>query len=185
LPGLINRQFDFVYLFYLRGQQYQCTQHMFKVLYLHTGKDDFFKPVYLSWHCSVSGENCVDVPRFDEAYTTLPDKSKYKGGGFTVYGLLPDIPSLAAKRNNWENKIHNYDLIVVSDIVLLWRTAFRITAAFPGKEIALLDGNDSAALFPLNHYLPVYERYLYQSYRCIENNTTIKRAEQILSSCFG
>ncbi|MES2648561.1 MAG: glycosyltransferase family 1 protein [Bacteroidota bacterium] len=97
---------------------------------------------------SLLGENCVDVPRFDEAYSTLPDKSKYKGGGFTVYGLLPDIPSLTAKRANWENEIDQYDLILITDIVLLWQTAFRIAHTFPNKKIALLDGSDSTALFP-------------------------------------
>jgi hypothetical protein len=33
--------------------------------------------------------------------------------------------------------------------------------------------------------LPAYEQYLLHTYRWIENNTTVIRAEQILSSCFG
>lgn len=121
---------------------------MYKVLYLHTGKDDFLNLCTFHGMRSLLGENCVDVPRFDEAYSTLPDKSKYKGGGFTVYGLLPDLPSLPVRRSNWENEINEYDLIVFSDIVMQWRTAFKIAAAFPGKKIALLDGSDSTALFP-------------------------------------
>src|SRR4249920_1388382 len=99
-----------------------------RVLYLHTGGDDFLNMCTFHGMRSLLGGQCVDVPRFDQAYTTLPDKTKFKGNGFTVYGLLPDLPELSERRDKWESELDTYDLIVIAQIPKLWRTAVRISS---------------------------------------------------------
>lgn len=126
-----------------------------RVLTLQPAGQDYLADALLHGLRSVLGDDCVDVPRADRLYATLPaaDRAALRGRGFTLYGLLPDRPDLAAARARWADDIGGYDLVVVPSV---WRQ--RPLLAHPAvrsawRRVVLLDGEDFPAVFPYSKAL--------------------------------
>ena len=75
-------------------------------------------------------------------------RSKLRGNGFTLYGLLEEIPSLTAARHFWRKDLPSYDLVVISNLWSQWRQVQELLLSVEPKKLAILDGQDTPAIFP-------------------------------------
>ncbi len=127
-----------------------------KILFLHTNAPDYLVSGLFHGMRSVLGSDCVDLPRYDCMYKPYTEgmRSKLRGNGFTLYGLLDDIPSLAEERFFiWFTGIKKYDLYVIADIWLMWDTYKQLIKYVPPEKIIVLDTIDTSRIFPFNNYL--------------------------------
>jgi hypothetical protein len=100
------------------------------------------------------GKDCVDLPRFDAMYKPLSEKmrSKIRGRGFTLYGLLDDIPELAEERFFiWFKNIRDYDLYIIADIWNHYDVYNQLRKLVPPEKIVVIDPSDKTRLFPFNN----------------------------------
>ncbi|MEH2381179.1 MAG: glycosyltransferase family 1 protein [Nostoc sp.] len=121
-----------------------------KVLYLHHNQPDYLGESLFHGLRRLLGQNCVDIPRYDSMYAPLTDRIRYKlrGNGFTLYGLLEDIPALAEDRYFWQNDLDKYDLIIIANIYSQWHLVWQLLSVVPAEKLVILDGSDSPAFFP-------------------------------------
>jgi hypothetical protein len=121
-----------------------------RVLFLNDNQPDYLAESLFHGLRSLLGSDCVDVPRYDSMYAPLTDKmrAKLRGHGFTLYGLLADIPSLSEERFFWKKDLNSYDLIVIGNIWTQWQTCWELTQSMDVTKIAVLDGSDTTAFFP-------------------------------------
>lgn len=121
-----------------------------RVLFLHDNQPDYLAESLFHGLRTILGEDCVDIPRYDSMYAPLTDKlrSKLRGHGFTLYGLLNDIPSLAEERFYWKQDIDKYSLIVIGNVWTQWQLCWDLIQEIGGSRMAILDGSDTPAFFP-------------------------------------
>ncbi|MBD2099621.1 glycosyltransferase family 1 protein [Leptolyngbya sp. FACHB-261] len=121
-----------------------------KVLFLHSNQSNYLAETLFHGLRKLLGSNCVDVPRYDSMYAPMTDgiQSKLRGYGFTLYGLLEEIPSLAESRYFWHKDLDNYDIIVVADICNQWDLLWQLSTIVSPEKLAILDGQDTPAFFP-------------------------------------
>jgi len=121
-----------------------------KVLFLHHNQPDYLSESLFHGLRSLLGEHCVDVPRYDSMYAPLtPEmRAKLRGNGFTLYGLLDDLPKLAAERFFWRNSIADYDLIVLAAVWWQSDLVFELARQVDSRKLVLLDGDDFPAFYP-------------------------------------
>jgi hypothetical protein len=121
-----------------------------RVLFLHSGTEDYLSQGLFHGLRAILGPDCVDVPRFDVMYRDLPAdrRAALRGRGFTLYCLLDDLPGLEAIRAGWADRIASFDLVVLANVWRQWWMLFdpRIRAAW-GK-LVIVDGEDGPAFFP-------------------------------------
>ncbi|WP_071191163.1 hypothetical protein [Trichormus sp. NMC-1] len=124
-----------------------------KVLFLHSNRVDYLSEGLFHGLRVLLGENCVDVPRHDSMYAPLTDsfRSRLRGGGFTLYGLLEDIPELAEARYFWEIDLDSYDLIVIANIWEQWQLFEKLSSRVKPEKLAILDGQDPPPIFPYSY----------------------------------
>lgn len=121
-----------------------------KIIFLHHNQPDYLAESLFHGLRTLLGKNCVDVPRYDSMYAPLTDrlKSKLRGNGFTLYGLLEEIPDLSEERFFWQNDIDSYDFIVIGRIWTQWELVWELSAYIEPKKLVVLDGEDHPAFFP-------------------------------------
>ena len=121
-----------------------------KVLFLHHNQPDYLAESLFHGLRSLLSKDCVDVPRYDSMYAPLTDgmRAKLRGHGFTLYGLLEDIPELNETRFFWQKDLDSYDLVVIANIESQWELLWRLAAIIFPKRLVILDGSDSPAFFP-------------------------------------
>lgn len=121
-----------------------------KLLFLHTNKPDYLAESLFHGLRKLLGSDCVDVPRYDSMYAPLTNsmKSKLRGNGFTLYGLLEEDRDLADRRFFWQRDLEQYDLIVLANIWEQWNLVSTLLSNVSPKKLVVLDGHDLAAFFP-------------------------------------
>lgn len=121
-----------------------------KVLFLHGNYPDYVANSLFHGLRTLLGKNCVDVPRYDSMYAPLTTeiRAKLRGNGFTLYGLLEDLPELANDRYYWRKDVANYDLIIIAHVWQQWSLAWELASLVQPEKIAIIDGNDTPAFFP-------------------------------------
>lgn len=121
-----------------------------KALFLHDNQPDYLAESLFHGLRSLLGSNCIDVPRYDSMYAPLTEKirSKLRGHGFTLYGLLNEISTLAEERFFWKRDLDSYDLIVIGNIWTQWQLYWELIQKVDAAKIAVLDGGDTPAFFP-------------------------------------
>jgi hypothetical protein len=124
-----------------------------RILYFHHNQPDYLAESLFHGLRNLLGKNCVDVPRYDSMYSPLSDvmRSKLRGNGFTLYGLLEELPKLSDKRFFWQSEINEYDLIVVANIWNQWELFKTLSLSVPPEKIAILDGVDQPSIFPFSN----------------------------------
>jgi hypothetical protein len=125
-----------------------------KILFLHHNQPDYLAESLFHGLRSLLGKDCVDVPRYDSMYAPLTDRmrTKLRGNGFTLYGLLDDITELVEDRFFWEKDLDSYNLIVIADIWNQWELFWKLSHLVPLDRLAVLDGHDTPAFFPYNSF---------------------------------
>lgn len=133
-----------------------------KVLFLHHNQPDYLAESLFHGLRTLLRQNCVDVPRYDSMYVPLTDKirSKLRGYGFTLYGLLEDIPELAEARYFWQADLNYYDLIVVANIERQWPLFWELSSLVSPEKLVILDGGDAPRLFPYTSFKELLKRPL-------------------------
>ena len=121
-----------------------------KVLFLHQNQPDYLAESLFHGLRTVLGSDCIDAPRYDSLYAPLTDslKSKMRGHGFTLYGLLEDIPKLSDQRFFWRKDLAHYDLIVIGNIWEQWQQVWNLAPHIAPEKMVVLDGYDSPSFFP-------------------------------------
>lgn len=100
------------------------------------------------------GSNCVDLPRFDGMYKPFTEKmrNKIRGKGFTLYGLLDDMPDLAAERFFiWWKNIRDYDYYIIADVWHHAEVYQKLRQLVPPSKIAIIDPADSPRVYPFSN----------------------------------
>lgn len=121
-----------------------------KVLFIHSNQPDYLAESLFHGLRTLLGKNCVDVPRYDSMYAPVTNKirSKLRGHGFTLYGLLEEIPELTEERYFWQKDLDKYDIIIIANIWNQWGQFWELSAEFKPEKLVLLDGHDIPAFFP-------------------------------------
>jgi hypothetical protein len=122
-----------------------------KVLFIHPNNPDYLGAGLFHGLRKILGENCVDLPRFDCMYKPYTDgiRNKIRGKGFTLFGLLDDIPQLAEERFFiWYRNIAQYDLYIIADIWHNWQTYCDLKRIVPPHKIIIIDPSDTQKIFP-------------------------------------
>jgi hypothetical protein len=123
-----------------------------KVLFLHNNDGDYLAASLFHGLRSILGADCVDCPRFDCLYSPVSPvlRNRLRGHGFTLYGLLPDIPELAERRHWWQADVKSYDLVILSDVWSRWDLLWELSGLVQPERIVVLDGSDFTRIFPMS-----------------------------------
>ena len=121
-----------------------------RVLFLHSGTEDYLAQSLFHGLRSLLGNDCVDVPRFDLMYRDYGEEKvkDLRGHGFSLYGLLPEVPEIASSRNDWQKHLSEFDIIVVGNIWRQWKETRQRSLLAARQKIVVLDGEDSPTVFP-------------------------------------
>ncbi len=122
-----------------------------RVLFVNPNHEDYLADGIFHGLRSLLGADAVDFPKAEYLYDSAPADviARVRGGGFTLYALLPDLP---VERDHVLPRALDgeFDLVVFGDI---WRTfglwtewAPRLRAA--GVAMAVLDGADRVEPYP-------------------------------------
>lgn len=129
-----------------------------RVLFLGAPAQDYLADGVFHGLRLLLGERAVDFPKRDRLYASFPadQRNRIRGHGFTLYGLLDDIP---VDREGPLERVRQgeFDLVVFGDI---WRGFGSFTQFLPyllgsRTPYVVLDGADSESLYP---YAPHFWR---------------------------
>lgn len=121
-----------------------------RVLFLHANQPCYLAEALFHGLRQVLGRWCVDVPRYDSLYHPLDPalRQRLRGNGFTLYGLLPEVPEIIPERYLWKRHLDSWDLVVLANIWEEGELFLEIRRSIPPEKLVVLDGYDGAALFP-------------------------------------
>jgi hypothetical protein len=122
-----------------------------RLLLVNPNHEDYLSDGIFHGLRTLLGADAVDYPKAEYLYDTVAPQvlGRIRGGGFTLYGLLPDLP---VDRDHMLPRALNgeFDLVIFGDI---WRTFGLWTEWGPqlasaGVAIAVLDGSDRVEPYP-------------------------------------
>lgn len=117
---------------------------MTKVLFISPYGEDYLADGLLHGLRSLLKENVVDFPKCAHLYKNYVQESKVKlyGNGFTLYGLLEDIP---VDRTEIDFKIRNgfFDLIIFPAIFKNFGLFIEFLPYLNFRNTAIIDGDDT------------------------------------------
>jgi hypothetical protein len=120
-----------------------------RILFLTNDNTDYLSDSIFHGLRSLLGESVVDYPKADRMYTNAPREliESLRGHGFTLYGLLEDIPVERPTTLTPEYIRENFDLIVVADIWRQVRLFEQIRPELTKENSIILDGADVPSLY--------------------------------------
>lgn len=121
-----------------------------KILFLHTNQPCYLAESLLHGLRENLAEDCVDIPRYDSVYRPLSNeiRSKTRGNGFSLYGLLHDSQKLIDKRYFWQADLEKYDYYIISNIWEQYPLVKYLFKRVNQSKIIVLDPNDRGVLYP-------------------------------------
>jgi hypothetical protein len=117
------------------------------VLFLTSNTEDYLSNGLFHGLRTLLGERVVDFPKSEISYRNYPHLDKIYGRGFTLYGLLEDLPidrTLVLDRA----RQGGFDLIVFGDIWRYFGSFVELLPALGASRVAFLDGADYPAPYP-------------------------------------
>jgi Glycosyl transferases group 1 len=117
------------------------------VLFLTTNVEDYLSDSLFHGLRTTLGDSVIDFPKKDASYRSYPNVAGLYGHGFTLYGLLEDLPldrMLAMERA----RRGDFDLIVFGDIWRNFGPFLELLPSLDRRRTAFLDGADHEAPFP-------------------------------------
>jgi hypothetical protein len=133
-----------------------------RILFLTAHDADYLSDSLLHGLRSLLGASVVDYPKADRLYRTFPAaaRSQLYGKGFTLYGLLDEIP---IEREDIEGKIRGnfFDLVLFGSIWRNWKVYKDLSGSLTPDRTILVDGEDMPNIFPYSRgYLKDRRRFL-------------------------
>lgn len=125
-----------------------------RILFLHPNSPDYLCASLFHGLREIYGANCVDLPRFDCMYAPIKQGvlNKIRGHGFSLYGLLEDMPELEEERFFiWQKNIADFDLYIIADIWNSWRMLDQLLEHVDPRKILIVDSGDTNRFFPWNN----------------------------------
>jgi hypothetical protein len=117
------------------------------VLFVTSNTEDYLSNSLFHGLRTLFGDRVVDYPKSEISYRSYPHLDRIYGRGFTLYGLLDDIPvdrTLVLDRA----RAGAFDLIVFGDIWRYFGSFVELLPALDGAKVAFLDGADYPAPYP-------------------------------------
>jgi hypothetical protein len=117
------------------------------VLFLTSNIEDYPSDSPFHGLRTILGDSVLDFPKKDTSYRSYPHLRGLYGHGFTLYGLLEDLP-MDRRLAMEKGRRGDFDLIVFGDI---WRNFGPLLELLPSLDrsrVAFLDGADHAAPYP-------------------------------------
>jgi hypothetical protein len=117
------------------------------LLFLTSNTEDYLSNSLFHGLRTLLGERVVDFPKSEISYRTYPHLDRIYGRGFTLYGLLEDLPidrTLVMDRA----RHGGFDLIVFGDIWRYFGSYVELLPALSSSKVAFLDGADYPAPYP-------------------------------------
>jgi hypothetical protein len=120
-----------------------------KILFLAHHECDYLSDSIFHGLRSLYGADVVDYPKAERMYKTAPASliDGLRGHGFTLYGLLDDIPVERPAKLDGADLRKQYDLVIVGDIRREWHRYHEIHSALDKDNAILLDGADAESLY--------------------------------------
>lgn len=124
---------------------------MARILFVNPNFEDYLADGVFHGLRTLLGEDVIDFPKAEYLYSSASPATlrRVRGGGFTLYGLLPDVP--IERDHVWTRALDGeFDLVVFGDLQSvfgLWATwGPQLKAA--GVPMAVLDGGDPPGPYP-------------------------------------
>jgi hypothetical protein len=117
------------------------------VLFVTSNTEDYLSNSLFHGLRTLFGDRVVDYPKSEISYRSYPHLDRIYGRGFTLYGLLDDIPvdrTLVIDRA----RAGAFDLIVFGDIWRYFGSFVELLPALESAKVAFLDGADYPAPYP-------------------------------------
>jgi hypothetical protein len=121
-----------------------------RILFITPNFEDYAADGLLHGLRTLMGADVVDFPKADFVYETVHPEvlGRVRGGGFTLYGLLPD---LEVHRDHLLERAMDgeFDLVVFSDIWRTWGLFSEWGVQLHGQvPLAVIDGSDRIEPYP-------------------------------------
>lgn len=121
-----------------------------RILFITPNHEDYASDGLLHGLRGLLGTDVVDFPKADFLYETVHPEvlGRVRGGGFTLYGLLPD-PEVHRDHLLERAMEGEFDLVVFSDIWRTWGLFAEWGVQLHGRvPLAVIDGSDRVEPFP-------------------------------------
>jgi hypothetical protein len=120
-----------------------------RVLFVTPGREEYASDALLHGLRSILGAGLIDYPKCEILYRSCPTPTlrSVRGYGFTLYGLLDDLPMSRARvleRLRWRE----FDLVVFGDITNSFGLFIELLQDLRGTPVALIDGADATSVYP-------------------------------------
>jgi hypothetical protein len=122
---------------------------MTRILFLTAPHEDYLADSLLHGLRTLLGADVVDFPKAEYLYDSYPPerRSELYGHGFSLYGLLPDMP-VDRHRPLDRARAGEFDLIVYADIWGSFGHFVELAPEVNGTPMAVLDGADRQEPYP-------------------------------------
>jgi hypothetical protein len=122
-----------------------------RILLVNSNHHDYLADALLHGLRQLLGEQVVDFPKAEHMYADMPPatRSRLRGGGFSLYGLLPDLP-IDRDHLLWRALDREFDLVVFGDMwgsFGLW-TEWAPQLKRAGIPLVVIDGSDRVEPYP-------------------------------------
>jgi hypothetical protein len=121
-----------------------------RVLFLSPRREDYMADGIFHGLRTLLGDRVVDYPKHEIMYSSpgAPAvKARIRGGGFTLYGLLDDIP-IDRSRTLDEARNGDFDLVLFGHIKESFGPFVEMYRDLPDTQLAALDGDDHPSIWP-------------------------------------
>lgn len=146
-----------------------------RLLFFHSNTPDYLSAGLFHGLKEVLGNDCIDIPRFDCMYAPLTDqvRSKIRGNGFSLYGLLDDQPEVIHERFFiWQKNISTFDYYIVGDIWNSWEIYLKLVRTVPQEKIIIIDPSDNFRFYPFNNFFQnsifIFFQYLFSDTKSVK-----------------
>jgi hypothetical protein len=126
------------------------SQRLPRVLFLTGRREEYLSDGIFHGLRSLLGAGVVDYPKHEMMYrspTAAAVRARVRGGGFTLYGLLDDVP-MDRSRTLEEARNGEFDLVLFGNIRESFGLFVEMYRDIPDTQLAVLDGVDHPSIYP-------------------------------------
>jgi hypothetical protein len=120
-----------------------------RVLFLSPRREDYLADGIFHGLRTLLGDRAVDYPKHEVMYRANADTAgeRIRGGGFTLYGLLDDVP-IDRSRTIEEVRWGEFDVVLFANIKESFGLFVELLPELSKAQMAVLDGDDHPSMYP-------------------------------------